>query len=163
MDGRQFYGVIHESSLTESETKTQNYKHTSVPPAGRLKESKKEKILQLPSHWVRLSGRHLYQFPEECRPHRFPGLRVPGWSEHAQRGATTGSQGTGGPVPHGSPLGLFWGIAPRTARAALPSETHRRVPAGARAALPLSDLTSFSLQISPLSDSQPRSCLLSQT
>lgn len=43
MDGRQAYQVIHKSALTESGTKTQNCKHTSMPPSGRLKENKKEK------------------------------------------------------------------------------------------------------------------------
>ena len=41
------------------------------------------------------------------------------------------------------------GMAPHTARAALSSETHGRVPAGPRAALPLSHLTPFSPHVSP--------------
>ena len=77
-------------------------------------------------------------------------------------GAARGWEGQ----PHcGSPLraqalGLFWGTAPRTTRAALSSEAHRAVPTVPRAGLPFSHLTPFSLQISPLPQSQPRSCLL---
>ena len=46
-------------------------------------------------------------------------------------------------------------MAPHTARVALSSETHGRVPAGPRATLPLSHLTPFSLKTSPLPHCHP--------
>ena len=49
----------------------------------------------------------------------------------------------------------FRGMAPHTARVALSSETHGRVPAGPRATLPLSHLTPFSLKTSPLPHCHP--------
>ena len=52
-------------------------------------------------------------------------------------------------------LGLFWGMAPRTAGVALSSETHGGVTAGPRAALLLSHLTPFSLKTSPLPHCHP--------
>ena len=42
MDGRQSYEVIHKGGLMESETETENYKNTSMPPSARLEENKKK-------------------------------------------------------------------------------------------------------------------------
>ena len=42
MDGRQSYEVIHKGGLMESETKTENYKNTSMPPSARLEENQKK-------------------------------------------------------------------------------------------------------------------------
>ena len=42
MDGSQTYEVIHKGGLMESETETENYKKTSMPPSARLEENKKK-------------------------------------------------------------------------------------------------------------------------
>ena len=47
MDGRQSYEVIHKSGLMESETETENYKNTSMPPSARLEENKKKEHFSL--------------------------------------------------------------------------------------------------------------------
>ena len=43
MDGRQSYEVIHKGGLMESDTKTENYKNTSLLPSAWLKENLKKK------------------------------------------------------------------------------------------------------------------------
>ena len=147
----------------ESETETENYKNTSMPPSARLEENKKKEPFSSAatrSLSAVISGT---VHRRVCHPRRLPVLRFPGWSEHPQTGASRGSQETEGPAPlRGSPLGaqalgLFWGMAPHTTRAVLSSETRRRVPAGPRTTLRLSHLTPFSLQMSPLPHCHPGS------
>ena len=45
MDGRQSYEVIHKGGLMESETETENYKNTSMPPSARLEKIRKKNPL----------------------------------------------------------------------------------------------------------------------
>ena len=83
----------------ESETETENYKNTSMPPSARLEQNKKKEPFSSAAAGSLISGHHWYQFTRVCRPRRLPVLRFPGWSEHPQRGASRGSQDTGGPAP----------------------------------------------------------------
>ena len=87
-----------------------------------------------------------------------PSVSQAGLNTHRQEQAGAARRREGQPsvaLLRAQALGLFWGTAPCTARAALSSETHWRVPAGPRAALPLSHLTPFSLQTSPLPHCHP--------
>jgi hypothetical protein len=99
VDGRQSYEVIHKGGLMESETETENYKNTSMPPSARLEQNKKKEPFSSAAAGSLISGHHWYQFTRVCRPPRLSDLHFPGWSEHPQRGASRGSQQTGGPAP----------------------------------------------------------------
>ena len=83
----------------ESETETENYKNTSMPPSARLEQNKKKEPFSSAAAGSLISGHHWYQFTRVCRPPRLSDLHFPGWSEHPQRGASRGSQQTGGPAP----------------------------------------------------------------
>ena len=143
----------------ESETETTNYKNTSMPPSARLEENRKKEPFSSVA-----AGSPSVVITGPCSLESAI-LRFPGWSEHPQTGSSRGSRGMGGPAPlwlpsQGTGPRAVLGTAPRTTRAALSSEAHRAVPTVPRAGLPFSHLTPFSLQISPLPQSQPRSCLL---
>ena len=139
----------------ESETETENYKNTSIPPSARLEENKKKEPFSSAaavSLSVVITGTSSLE--SAVLTGSQPSISQAGLNTHRQERAGSARRQEGQPRC-GSPLGaqalgLFWETAPRTARAALSSETHGRVPAGLRAALPLSHLTPFSLQISPL-------------
>ena len=151
---------------THSSTRgLENYKNTSMPPSARLEENKKKEPFSSAAAGS-LSAAITGTSSPECA------VLAGSQSSVSQAGLNTHRQDRAGAAggwegqPHcGSPLraqalGLFWGTAPRTSRAALSSEAHRAVPTVPRAGLPFSHLTPFSLQISPLPQSQPRSCLL---
>ena len=161
MDGRQSYEVIHKGGLMESETETENYKNTSMPPSARLEENKKKEPFSSAaagSLSVVITGTSSPESAILAGPQ--PSVSQAGLNTHRQERAGAARRQEGQPPHRGSPLGaqalgLFWGMAPRTARVALSSETHGRLPAGPRAALPLSHVTPFSLQTSPLPHCHP--------
>lgn len=96
---------------------------------------------------------------EERHPRRSPALRFPGWSEHAQTGASRASRAGRASPPRGSSRGAgpraVLGDGPSHRKAALSPETCGRGPAGLRAALQLSHLTPFSLAHLPPAHSHP--------
>ena len=144
----------------ESETETENYKNTSMPPSARLEENKKKEPFSSAaagSLSVVITGT---SSPESAvLAGSQPSVSQAGLNTHRQEQAGA-ARGREGQPPCGSPLGaqalgLFWETAPRTARVALSSQTHGRVPAGPHTTLPLSHLTPFPLQISPLPHCHP--------
>ena len=168
MDGRQSYEVIHKGGLMESETETENYKNTSMPPSARLEQNKKKEPFSSAAAGSLISGHHWYQFTRVCRPRRLPVLRFPGWSEHPQTGASRVSQETGGPAP----LRLSsLGTGPRAVLGDGPShhkcgsvirDTRERAHGAPSRPPALTPHTLLSENVPPATLS-PRSCLLSQT
>ena len=104
MDGRQSYEVFHTGVLMESETETINYKNTSMPPSARLEENRKKEPFSSVA-----AGSPSVVITGPCSLESAI-LRFPGWSEHPQRGASRGSQETGGPAP---PRLSSWDTGPR--------------------------------------------------
>ena len=144
----------------ESETETENYKNTSMPPSARLEQNKKKEPFSSAAAGS-LSAVITGTSSPECAvlPGSQTSISQAGLNTHREVQAGAASRREGQPL-RGSPLGtqalgLFWGMAPRTARVALSSETHGIVPAGPCAALPLSHLTPFSLKTSPLPHCHP--------
>ena len=144
----------------ESETETENYKNTSMPPSARLEENKKKEPFSSAAAGS-LSAVITGTSSPECAilAGSQSSVSQAGLNTHREAQAGAARRREGQPL-RGSPLGtqalgLFWGMAPRTARVALSSETHGIVPAGPRAALPLSHLTPFSLKTSPLPHCHP--------
>ena len=76
MDGRQSYEVIHKGGLMESETETENYKNTSMPPSARLEQNKKKEPFSSAAAGSLISGHHWYQFTRVCRPPRLSDTHV---------------------------------------------------------------------------------------
>ena len=152
----------------ESETETENYKNTSMPPSARLEENKKKEPFSSAaarSLSAVISGT---VHRRVCRPRRLPALRFPGWSEHPQTGVSRGSQGTGGPAP---PRFSSWGTGPMAVlgdgsshhkSGSVIRDTRERAH-GAPSRPPA--LTSHALlsENVPPATLSPRSCLLSQT
>ena len=144
----------------ESETETENYKNTSMPPSARLEENKKKEPFSSAAAGS-LSAVITGTSSPECAVLAGSQSSVSQAGLNTHREARTGAarRREGQPL-RGSPLGtqalgLFWGMAPRTARLALSSETHGIVPAVPRATLLLSHLTPLSLQTSPLPHCHP--------
>ena len=139
----------------ESETETENYKNTSMPPSARLEENKKKEPFSSAATGSLSAVTSGTSSPESAILAGFqPSISQAGLNTHRQERAGSARRQEGQP-PCGSPLwaqalGLFWGTAPRTTRVALSSETHGRGPTGPRPALRLSHLTPFSLKTSPL-------------
>ena len=144
----------------ESETETENYKNTSMPPSARLEENKKKEPFSSAAAGS-LSAVITGTSSPECAvlPGSQTSISQAGLNTHRQERAGAARRREGQPLrssPLGTQaLGLFWGMAPRTARVALSSETHGIVPAGPRATLPLSHLTPLSLKTSPLPHCHP--------
>ena len=144
----------------ESETETENYKNTSMPPSARLEENKKKEPFSSAATGSLSAVTSGTSSPESAILAGFqPSISQAGLNTHRQERAGSARRQEGQP-PCGSPLGaqalwLFWGMAPRTTRVALSSETHGILPAGPRAALPLSHLTPFSRKTSPLPHCHP--------
>ena len=168
MDGRQSCKVIHKGGLMESETETENYKNTYMPPSARLEENKKKEPFSSAaarSLSAVISGT---VHRRVCRPRRLPVLRFPGWSEHPQTGASRGSQETGRPAP---PRLSSRDTGPRAVLG--DGSSHRKGGSvirdtwkssrGAPCCPPaLTPHTLLSANVPPATLS-PRSCLLSQT
>ena len=167
MDGRQSYEVIHKGGLMESETETENYKNTSMPPSARLEENKKKEPFSSAAAGS-LSAVITGTSSPECAvlAGSQSSVSQAGLNTHREAQAGAARRREGQPL-RGSPLGtqalgLFWGMAPRTARVALSSETHGILPAGAPCRPPaLTPHTLLSENVPPATLS-PRSCLLSQ-
>ena len=167
MDGRQSYEVIHKGGLMESETETENYKNTSMPPSARLEENKKKEPFSSAAAGSLSAVISGTSSPESAILAGFqPSISQAGLNTHRQERAGAARRREGQPLrssPLGTQaLGLFWGMAPRTARVALSSETHGILPAGAPCRPPaLTPHTLLSENVPPATLS-PRSCLLSQ-
>ena len=144
----------------ESETETENYKNTSMPPSARLEENKKKEPFSSAATGSLSAVTSGTSSPESAILAGFqPSISQAGLNTHRQERAGSARRQEGQP-PCGSPLwaqalGLFWGTAPRTTSVALSSETHGRGPTGPRPALRLSHLTPFSLKTSPLPHCHP--------
>src|SRR5574341_618002 len=151
----------------ESETETENYKNTSMPPSARLEENKKKEPFSSAAAGS-LSAVITGTSSPECAvlPGSQTSISQAGLNTHREVQAGAARRREGQPL-RGSPLGtqalgLFWGMAPRTARVALSSETHGILPAGAPCRPPaLTPHTLLSENVPPATLS-PRSCLLSQ-
>ena len=144
----------------ESETETENYKNTSMPPSARLEENKKKEPFSSAAAGS-LSAVITGTSSPECAvlAGSQSSVSQAGLNTHREARAGAARRREGQPL-RGSPLGtqalgLFWRMAPRTARLALSSETHGIVPVVPRAALQLSHLTPLSLQTSPLPHCHP--------
>ena len=151
----------------ESETETENYKNTSMPPSARLEENKKKEPFSSAAAGS-LSAVISGTSSPECHPRRLPALHFPGWSEHPQTGASRVSQETGGPAP----LRLSsLGTGPRAVLGDGPShhkcgsvirDTRERAHGAPSRPPALTPHTLLSENVPPATLS-PRSCLLSQT
>ena len=144
----------------ESETETENYKNISMPPSARLEENKKKEPFSSAATGS-LSAVITGTSSPECAvlAGSQSSVSQAGLNTHREARAGAARRREGQPL-RGSPLGtqalgLFWRMAPRTARLALSSETHGIVPAVPRATLLLSHLTPLSLQTSPLPHCHP--------
>ena len=151
----------------ESETETENYKNTSMPPSARLEENKKKEPFSSAATGS-LSAVTSGTSSPESAIRRLPALHFPGWSEHPQTGASRVSQETGGPAP----LRLSsLGTGPRAVLGDGPShhkcgsvirDTRERAHGAPSRPPALTPHTLLSENVPPATLS-PRSCLLSQT
>ena len=167
MDGRQSYEVIHKGGLMESETETENYKNTSMPPSARLEENKKKEPFSSAATGSLSAVITGTSSPESAvLAGSQPSVSQAGLNTHRQEQAGAARRWEGQP-PRGSPQGT----GPRAVLGDSPlhrkggsviRDTLESAHGALRCPPTLTPHTLLSANLPPATLS-PRSCLLSQT